>query len=47
MVAYLELKEKVSIEVYRPLLLLLFGGGGLYEFFSYEKKSVVKIGEKI
>lgn len=48
MVADFELKEKVSIEVYRPLLLLLFwGGGGLYEFFSYEKKSVVKIGEKI
>lgn len=41
MVAYLELKEKVSIEVY------FLGGGGLYEFFSYEKKSVVKIGEKI
>lgn len=44
MVAYLELKEKVSIEVYRPFL---GGGGGLYEFFSYEKKSVVKIREKI
>lgn len=46
MVADFELKEKVSIEVYRPLLLLLFFGGGLYEFFSYEKKSVVKIGGK-